>query len=116
MDLKEIKYLVEGLSTTLSAMYEELNETLVAKGKKRLGQEDAGDSPQISELIRRTRERRTLVEILASGKGSEEELIQAIGGEVKKILSSAGIVTRSDLARVERRMDEIEKALEDRGN
>jgi polyhydroxyalkanoate synthesis regulator phasin len=112
MDVKEIQYLFEGLSNTLGELSAEVFDTLVAKGKKRMGQEDVADSPQISELIRRTREKQTVAELISTGQKGQEELIQAIGGEVKKILSSAGIVTRSDLARVERRIDEIDNALE----
>ena len=115
MDVKEIQYLVEGLASTLAEFYSELHEALVAKGRKRMGQEDVPDSPQISELIKRTRERQALVDYLGKGKQGDEELIRAVGSQVKKILSSAGIVTRTDLTRVERRMDEIEKALADRG-
>ena len=112
MDVKEIQYLFEGLSNTLGGLYGELYETLVAKGKKRVGQEDAADTPQVSELIKRTREKQTVAELISKGQKGQEELIHSIGGEVKKILSSAGIVTRTNLARVERRIDEIDKALE----
>ncbi len=115
MDAKEIQYLLEGLSSTLTEFYGELREALVAKGKKKMGQEGAADSPQLSELIRRTRERHNLAELLVGGKPDEEELVQAVGARVKQILSSVGLVTRSDLARVERRMDEIEKALAEKG-
>jgi len=111
MDVKEIQYLFEGLSNTLGGLYGELIETLVAKGKKRMGQENAADTPQVSELIKRTREKQTIAELISKGQKGQEELIHSIGGEVKKILSSAGIVTRTDLARVERRIDEIDKAL-----
>jgi polyhydroxyalkanoate synthesis regulator phasin len=111
MDVKETKYLFEGLSTTLGTLYGELYDTLVAKGRKRMGQEDIGDSPQVSELIKRTREQQSVADLISKGQKGQEELIQSIGGEVKKILSSAGIVTRTDLARIERRIDEIERAL-----
>lgn len=112
MEVKETKYLFEGLSNTLGQLYGELYDTLVAKGKKRMGQEDVGDSPQVSELIKRTREKQSMADLLSKGQKGQEELIASIGGEVKKILSSAGIVTRTDLARIERRIDEIERALE----
>lgn len=112
MDVKETKYFFEGLSNTLGELSVELFDALVAKGKKRMGQEDIADSPQVSELIKRTREKQTVAELISKGQKGQEELIQSIGGEVKKILSAAGIVTRSDLARVERRIDEIDHALE----
>jgi polyhydroxyalkanoate synthesis regulator phasin len=112
MDVKEIQYLFEGLSNMLGELGGELFETLVAKGKKRMGQEDVADSPQVSELIKRTREKQTVADLISKGQKGQDELIQSIGGEVKKILSSAGIVTRSDLARVEHRIDEIENALD----
>lgn len=112
MEVKETKYLFEGLSNTLGELYGELYDTLVSKGKKRMGQEDVADSPQVSELIKRTREKQTMADLVSKGQKGQEELIASIGGEVKKILSSAGIVTRTDLARIERRIDEIERALE----
>jgi polyhydroxyalkanoate synthesis regulator phasin len=96
----------------LGVLYGELYDTLVAKGRKRMGQEDVADSPQVSELIKRTREKQTMADLISKGQKGQEELIASIGGEVKKILSSAGIVTRVDLARIERRIDEIERALE----
>jgi polyhydroxyalkanoate synthesis regulator phasin len=112
MEVKETKYLFEGLSETLGELFGELYDTLIAKGKKRMGQEDVGDSPQVSELIKRTRENQSVADLISKGQKGQEELIQSIGGEVKKILSSAGIVTRTDLARIERRIDEIENALD----
>jgi len=111
MDVKEIQYLFEGLSNTLGGLYGELYNTLVSKGKKRMGQEEVEDTPQVSELIKRTREKQTIADLVSKGQKGQEELIRSIGGEVRKILSSAGIVTKSDLARVERRIDEIDKAL-----
>lgn len=112
MEVKETKYLFEGLSETMGELFGELYDTLVAKGKKRMGQEDVADSPQVSELIKRTREKQTVADLISKGQKGQEELIASIGGEVKKILSSAGIVTRTDLARIERRIEEIERALE----
>jgi len=109
--MKDLQYFVDGLSSTLEELYEQIYDALVQKGKKRLGQEAKADTPQISELIKRTREQYSIAELVSKGKEGQEELIQAIGAEVRKILSSAGIVTKSDLARIERRMDEIEKTL-----
>lgn len=112
MDVKEIQYLFEGLSSTVGELSIEVYDTLIAKGKKRMGQQDVADSPQVSELIKRTREKQTVAELVSKGQKGQEELIQSIGGEVRKILSSTGIVTKTDLHRVERRIDEIERALE----
>lgn len=114
MELKDLQYFLEGLSSTLSQFYDELYDSLVVKGKKRMGEETKKDSPQISELIKRTREQQSVSELLSKGKKGQEELIQAVGAEVKKILSSAGIVTRTDLARIERRMSVIEQRLEEK--
>ena len=115
MDMKDIQYFFDGLSSTLTELYGEIYQTLIEKGKKRLGKEATGDTPQISELIKRTREEHSIAELVAKGKEGQEELIRAIGGEVKRILSSLGIVTRNDLIRIEKRMDEIEKILSERG-
>lgn len=112
MEMKELQYFFEGLSNTLGTLTVELYDTLVNKGKQRMGQETKGDTPQVSELIKRTREEQSVADMLARGKQGQEELIGAIGGEVKKILSSAGVVTRQDLHRIERRMDAIENELE----
>jgi len=115
MEVKEIQYLFEGLSTTAGPFLAELYQTLVAKGKKRMGQETTEDSPQVSELIRRSRESHTVADMVARGKKGQEELISSIGGEVKRMLSSSGVVTRTDLARVQRRVDEIEAILAEKG-
>jgi hypothetical protein len=115
MDVKELQYFVDGLSGTLRQFYDEIYDSLVIKGKKRLGQETKRESPSISELIMRNREQQSISELLAKGKQGQEELIQSIGGEVKRILSAAGIVTRHDLARIEKRMNEIEKILGGKG-
>lgn len=113
MEVKELQYLVEGITNTAGPFLGELYDTLVAKGKKKMGQETAEDSPRVSEIIRRTRESQTVAEMVAKGKKGQEELIKAIGGEVKKMLSSAGIVTKTDLARVERRVNEIQSILDE---
>jgi len=114
MEFKDFQYFVEGLSAELGELYSEIYHALVVKGKKRMGQDIKEDAPEISELIKRTREQRTIQELLSTGKQGQDALIAAIGAEIKKILSSAGVVTRADLARIERRMDEIDKALEAR--
>ena len=115
MEVKEIQYLFEGVSNIAGPFLGELYDTLVTKGKKRMGRETEEDSPQISELIRRSRESQTVAEMVARGKKGQEELIRSIGGEVKKMLSSAGIVTGTDLARVQRRVDEIEAIIAEKG-
>ncbi|MDD5749094.1 MAG: hypothetical protein PHP64_08680 [Actinomycetota bacterium] len=115
MEMKEIQNFFDGLSLTLDELFGEVYETLVMKGKKRLGQKDVGETPQISELIKRTHEEHSIAELVSKGKEGQEELIQAIGGQVRKALSSLGIVTKSDLERIERRMAGIEKALSEKG-
>jgi hypothetical protein len=107
MDAKEIQYLAEGLSVTVGRFSGEIYQSLLIKGKKRLGQETRAEAPAISDLIRKTRKDQVVSDLLMKGKKGREEFILSIGAEVKKILSSAGIVTRSDLARVQRRIDEI---------
>lgn len=116
MDFKDVGYFMEGLSGALTEFYGELYQALVTKGRKKMGQEDAGESAQVSELIRRTRQKETVAELVGRGQKGQEELIGAIGGEVRRILSSVGIVTRKDLARIEKRMNEIESAVETRGD
>jgi len=115
MEIKELKYLVQGLSSTFGEFYGELYDSLVVKGKKRMGQEAKGESPQISELIKRTREKQTIQELLSKGKQGQDELIKSIGVEVKKKLAGVGIVTRTDFHRVEKRLDEIEEVLAEKG-
>lgn len=115
MDLKDVQYFADGLSTTMAQYSGEIYKTLVVKGKKRMGQETREDSPQISELVKRTRESQTISELVSKGKQGQDELISSIGSEVKKMLTAAGIVTKTDLARIEKRMDEIEEALESKG-
>lgn len=111
METKELQYFFDGLSDTVGGFLEEVYETLVQKGKKKMGQETGTETPQISELIRRTREQQSIADLVAKGKKGQEELIQSIGSEVKRKLSAAGIVTKTDLARLDRRVDEIEKIL-----
>ncbi len=111
MGVKEVQYLFEGVSSTIGGLYGEVYDALIAKGRKRMGQEDVAGSPQVSELIRRTREKPTVADMISRGQKGQEEFIQSIGGEVRKILSSAGMVTRADLARIQRRIDEIDRAL-----
>ena len=111
MDFKEIQFLMDGLGGTVKQFGQEVYDSLVIKGKKRLGQESGEESPTISELIMRNREHQSIAELLSRGKQGQEELIGAIGSEVKGILSATGLVTRHDLARIEKRMDEIEKIL-----
>lgn len=115
MDYSDIGYFLEGLSEVLTDFYGELYQALVTKGRRRMGQEDAGESVQVSELIRRAREKQAAAGLVALGRKGHEELVADIGGEVKRVLSSSGIVTRADMARIEKRLDEIEKAVEARG-
>ncbi len=116
MDTREVQYLVEGVSDTISSVYDELYDSLVVKGKQRLGQQTTGDAPVISDLIKRHREDNELSSLLSRAESEKEELIRSIGAEIRKRLSTVGLVTQSDLARIQRRMDEIEQVLASRSS
>lgn len=110
METKDIRYFVEGLASTASGVFDELYEVLVAKGKKKMGKEDV-ESPEISEIIRQVKEKETVAGFLARGKKGREDLIQSVGEEVQRILSSIGVVTKMDLKRIDKRVAEIENLL-----
>lgn len=114
MDAKDLKYLFQGLTATLSEYYSEVYDSLIVKGKKKLGRGEE-ETPAISELIRKVKEEQSISEMLSKGEKGQAEFTQAIAAEVRRILSRTGVITRSDLARVEKRLDEIEKYLERKG-
>ncbi len=114
MDARDLKYLFKGLTSTVSEYYFEFYDNLIAKGKKKLGKGNE-ETPAISELIRKVKEEHSISEMLSRGEEGQAEFTRAIATEVRKILSRVGVVTRADLARVEKRLEEIEKYLGGKG-
>ncbi len=114
MDAKDLKYLFGGLTSTLYEYYSQVYDSLIAKGKKKLGKGEE-ETPAISELIKRVREEHSISEMLSRGREGQAEFTQAIAAEVRRILSKVGVVTRADLVRVEKRLEEIEKFLDKKG-
>lgn len=110
METKDIQYFVDGLTSTVRDVFDELYGVLVTKGKKQMGKEDA-ESPEISEIIRQVKEKETVADLLARSKKGREDLTQSVGEEVQRILSSIGVVTKMDLKRIEKRVAEIENLL-----
>ena len=68
MDKKDLRYFWEGLTGTVTEFYGELYDSLVAKGKRQLGDDSAAQTPHISDIIRRMREKEAMQELLSRGK------------------------------------------------
>ena len=101
--------LFQGVVTTCKEVGGEFYKELVAKGKKRMGQESEPTGERIAELIHKTRASEPIADLISRGKKGQEEMVSAIGKELKNVLSVAGIVTKTELAHLEKRVNQVER-------
>ncbi|MDD5447690.1 MAG: phasin family protein [Actinomycetota bacterium] len=105
MESNDIPYLVIGALASLRGESVKSVDDVIAKGKeiaektRSRAKKTAGDKKldaQIEELIKK-------------GKKQREELIKSIAATVKDTLNSLGIVTKTDIKEIDKRLAALEK-------
>lgn len=108
MDQEELPYMLLGILTSTRREAMRIVDELVKKGQsgaKADSAEKAGKTP----IVKRGED--YINELIEKGRTQQDDFISAIYKEVKDVLDAMGIVTKSDLDKIEQRLSKIEKKL-----
>jgi len=98
---KDVPYLLLGAMSTIREETKKTVEDLVEKGKAGSGKSGKG-------IVSADKAVRNLVE---KGKKEREDLLNAIGKEVTRILDNMGAITKNDIRALDKRLANIEKRI-----
>lgn len=101
MEPKDIPYMLLGAMSTIREETKKTVDELVEKGKKGSGKGAKG-------MVQADKAVRDLVE---KGQKQREDLLNAIGKEVTRILDSMGAITKNDIRALDKKLAKIEKQL-----
>ena len=99
MEPKDVPYLLLGAMSTIREETKKTVEDLVDKGREGSGKGAKGIASADKAV-------RDLVE---KGRREREDLLNAIGKEVTRILDNMGAITKNDIRALERKLANIEK-------
>lgn len=101
MEPKDIPYLLLGAMSTIREETKKTVEELVEKGKTGSGKGSKGIT-QADKAVR---------DLVEKGRKEREDLLNAIGKEVTRILDNMGAITKNDIRALEKKLANIEKKL-----
>lgn len=99
MEPKDVPYLLLGTMSTIREEMKKTVEDLVTKGKGGSGKGAKGIA-QADKAVR---------ELVDKGRREREDLLNAIGKEITRILDNMGAVTKTDIRALEKKLSNIEK-------
>ncbi|MDD5748108.1 MAG: phasin family protein [Actinomycetota bacterium] len=99
MEPKEIPYLLLGAMSTVREETRKTVEELVEKGKSGSG----GSAKGIKQADKAVKD------LVEKGRKEREDLLNAIGKEVTRVLDNMGAVSKSDVRALEKKLANIEK-------
>lgn len=102
MEPADIPYLILGAMTTARSETRKAVDDLIARGQERLRERPREAAKRgeayISDMVER-------------GRAQQEEFVDAVAVEVKRILGNIGVVTKADLEKLDRRISKLEKKI-----
>lgn len=101
MEPKDIPYLLLGAMSTVREETKKTVDDLVEKGKSGTGKGAKGVA-QADKAVK---------DLVEKGQKQREDLLNAIGKEVTRILDSMGAITKNDIRALEKKLTTIEKRL-----
>lgn len=100
MEPKDIPYLILGAMSTARSETKKTIEELVKKGQEAIKKQPRQVTKKGEEYIS---------ELIEKGRKQEDEFVSTLTGEIQKLLSSMGLVTREDIRRLTERIEKLEK-------
>lgn len=107
MDLNDMPYLLLGALASVKDESITSVDEMVAKGKDLA----TGTKSKARATVQDKKLDATVKELVKKGKQESADLVEAVGKAVKDTLDSLGVVTKSDIKNVEKRLDDLEKKL-----
>jgi polyhydroxyalkanoate synthesis regulator phasin len=107
MELNDMPYLLLGALASVRDDKIKTVDDMVSKGKELA----EGTKSKAKSSVQDRKLDATVKELVKKGKQESAELVDAVGKVVKETLDSLGVVTKSDIKAVEKRLDSLEKKL-----
>ena len=107
MDFNDLPYLILGSMAAVKDDSIRSVDEMISKGKEIA----EGTKSKVKQTAEDRKLEATFQDLVKKGKKESEELVDAIGKVIKDTLNSLGVVTKSDIKAVERRLDSVEKKL-----
>lgn len=101
MEPKDIPYMLLGAMSTIREETKKTVDEMVSKGK-------AGSGKSAKGIATADKAVRDLVD---KGRKEREDLLNAIGKEVTRILDNMGAITKNDIRALEKKLANIEKKI-----
>lgn len=101
MEPKDVPYLLLGAMSTIREETKKTVDDLVEKGKSGSGKGAKGIA-QADKAVR---------DLVDKGQKQREDLLNAIGKEVTRILDNMGAITKNDIRNLEKKLNNIEKKI-----
>lgn len=101
MEPKDVPYLLLGAMSTIREETKKTVDELVQKGKSGSGKGAKGVA-QADKAVR---------DLVEKGKKEREDLLNAIGKEVTRILDNMGAISKNDIRSLEKKLAKIEKQI-----
>lgn len=102
MEPKDVPYLLLGAMSTIREETKKTVDDLVEKGKTGGGGKGAKGIVQADRAVR---------DLVEKGRKEREDLLNAIGKEVTRILDNMGAITKNDIRALDKRLANIEKRI-----
>jgi polyhydroxyalkanoate synthesis regulator phasin len=107
MELNDMPYLLLGALASVRDDKIKTVDDMIARGKDLA----EGTKSKAKSSVQDKKLDATVKELVKKGKQESAELVDAVGKVVKDTLDSLGVVTKSDIKAVEKRLDNLEKKL-----
>lgn len=101
MEPKDVPYLLLGAMSTMREETKKTIDEMVEKGK-------AGSGAGAKGIAQADKAVRDLVD---KGRKEREDLLNAIGKEVTRVLDNMGAITKNDIRALEKKLSNIEKRI-----
>lgn len=107
MELNDMPYLLLGALASVRDDSIKTVDQMIEKGKELA----EGTKSKVKDSAQDKRLEETMQDLIKKGKKESEELVESISKVVKDTLDSLGIVTKSDIKDLEKKLNSLEKKL-----
>ena len=105
MNVTDIPYMMLGMAATLREKAQDMVEDMVEKGK--------GLAPSAKEKVKKRKEATEKATLGLKQKSLQktDELTEAVGDTVEKVLGQMGLITKSDINDLDKRLSSLERKI-----